>query len=95
MQTFPGLCSPERVRALQKISDAVWLVEIHAGSRLPTVALRDEIARRVAERRSTSTMLTSMLTIGLAVLTALDAKPEQGRPTLLNRWWRAPHAARG
>ena len=93
MQTFPGLCSPERVRALQKISDAVWLVEIHAGSRRPTVALRDEIAHRVAEHVGDADL--NVDAIGRAVLTALDAKPEQGRPTFVNRWWRAPPAARG
>ena len=93
MQTFPELCSPERVRALQKISDAVWLVEIHAGSRRPTMALRDEIARRVAEHVGDADL--NVDAIGRAVLTALDANPEQGRPTFLNRWWRAPHAARG
>ncbi len=68
MQTFPELCSPERVRALQNISDAVWLVEIHAGSRRPTMALRDEIARRVAEHVGDADL--NVDTIGRAVLTA-------------------------
>ncbi len=94
MQTFPGLCSPERVRALQKISDAVWLVEIHAGSRRPTVALRDEITRRVAEHVGDADL--NVDAIGRAVLTALDAKPGHSRPAFpMTRWWRAPHAARG
>ena len=49
MQTFPGSCSPERVRALQDIFDAAWLVEVHTGGQRPSIGLRNEIARRVAE----------------------------------------------
>ncbi len=89
MQIFPGQCSPERMHELQKISDAVWLVQLHAGNRRPTVVLRDEIARRVGEHSGDTEL--NVDEIGRAILTALDDKPEHSRPT--SRWWRSPAAA--
>ncbi len=91
MQTFPGQCSPERVRALQQIFDAVWLVEVHTGGRRPSVALRNEIARRVAEHAGDAELDADE--IERAVLAALDTKPEHSLPTLLLTRYRPRRAA--
>ena len=81
MQTFAAACAPERLRALQKIFDVTWLVEILTGSRRPTVALRDEIARGVAEHAGDVELKPDE--ISQTILGALDAKAEPSLPTFL------------
>ena len=83
MQTFPGSCSPDRVRALQSIFDAIWSVEVQSGRR-PSAALRNEIARRVMEHAADAELDADK--IGRAILSVVDARAE-------HRWWRAAHAA--
>ncbi len=48
MQTSTDSCSPERLRTLQSVFDTIWL-EVQTGNCRATIALRDEIARRVTQ----------------------------------------------
>ena len=88
MQTLVGACAPERLRALQKIFDAIWWVELLTGGRRPTAARRNEIAPGVAEHAGDVELKPDE--ISQAVLSALDAKPEPSLPTFMLTRFRPP-----
>lgn len=91
MQTFSGSCSPERLRTLQKIFDAVWL-KVQTGAYRTTEALRDEIARRVAKHVNDVDPRPDE--IAKAVLNSLTVNPpEDSRPPFLLFNLRPPRAA--
>jgi hypothetical protein len=81
MHTCATACAPERLRALKKIFDVTWLVEILTGARRPTVALGDEIARGMAEHAGDVEVKPG--DISQAILSALEAKAEPSLPTFL------------
>ena len=91
MQTLPGSCSPERLRVLQEIFDAVWF-KVQTGAYRTSEALRDEIAQRVAKH--VNDVDPKPDDIAQAVLKSLTFTPPiDGRPTFLLFDLRRPHAA--
>lgn len=91
MQTLSSSCSPERLRALQKIFDAVWLT-VQNGAFHSTEALRDEVAIRVAQHIDDANAKPDEIT--QAVLSSLTVNPPvDSRPTFLLFDLHRPRAA--